>query len=376
MAESLSALSLFPATSEQIAEARRRTLDEWGKGLTLAEHLQRDANEDQFECSRDGLLITWVLAPREDPETLNFKCSCETFKRIGIVLDPATKTTEDVTCYAIASVFTPPGNRGKGYAHHMLALLHYLIADVEALLPRPEFPAAWGEPPSKVEGTGKARFSALWSDVGDFYSACGPAPGIRDGWVIRGTTTTVWDVAPLKLQPSDSSLNWKWLDDPGVSKLWTEDAEKMRQDMEQADGTDVSFAFLPTRGVASFQHRRLEIFLERLVNPPINTWGVVSSDNSVFATWTVDPRPPAPMTLTVTRIRAEPHSFGELVGKILEIAKKHDAKRIEVWNLPTELEALAGTLGAVTYEREEHLPAFKWYGKEAESSITWAFNER
>jgi hypothetical protein len=96
MSVDLSALSLFPATAEQITEARRRSLSEWGKGLTLDEHLARDASQDQFDGSRDGRLVTWypftnvpplthltgipsrVLAPRNDPQTLKFKCACET----------------------------------------------------------------------------------------------------------------------------------------------------------------------------------------------------------------------------------------------------------------------------------------------------------
>ncbi|KAJ6519220.1 hypothetical protein C8R45DRAFT_950606 [Mycena sanguinolenta] len=373
MAIDFSTFSLFPATPEQITVARRRTLLEWGRGLTLEEHLARDAIQDQFDGSRDGRLITWVLAPRQDPQTLDFKCACETFKRTGLVVDPTKNTgAETVTCYGIASVFTPPENRGNGFARHMMKLLHWVIAE-ESLLPFSEFPAAWGAPPSKVDGARNGRFSGLWSDVGDFYSSCGPVPGKREGWVIRGTATTVWDVdeSPLFDIPSD----WTCLDDAGVSKLWEEDAEKIRADMEKSEHPGISFAYLPTQGVAAFQHRRLEIFLQRLPVPP-QTWGVASTDRAAYATWTIDPRPPAPRTLTVTRIRADPQNFRVLVGKILEVSRKHDVKRVEMWNLPVELEKLAGTLGAATHSREEHLPAFKFYGEGPEAEILWAFNER
>ncbi|KAJ6573900.1 hypothetical protein DFH09DRAFT_1246660 [Mycena vulgaris] len=373
MAVDLSALSLFPATPEQIAEARRRIFPEWGKGLTLEEHLARDASQDQFDGSRDGRLITWVLAPRDAPQTLEFKCACETFKRTGLVVDPAKGApAETVTCYGIASVFTPPENRGMGFARHMMRLLHWVIVD-EALLPASEFPLGWGAPPSKVEGTRNGHFSALWSDVGEFYNACGPVPGIREGWVVRGTSTTVWNVDSSPV--SERAREWTWLDDSGVSKLWVEDAETIRLDVEKAASTGITFTFLPTEGVASFQHRRLELFLQRLATPP-ETWGVVSADRAAYATWTIDPRPPAPRTLTVSRLRADPQIFGELVGRILEVAKKHDVKLVEIWNLPEHLEVLAGTLGAKTHERTEHLPAFKCYGKEPEASVSWAFNER
>ncbi|KAJ7674419.1 hypothetical protein B0H17DRAFT_1081941 [Mycena rosella] len=165
------------------------------------------------------------------------------FKRTGLVVDPAKDAiAEAVTCYAIASVFTPPDNRGKGFARHMMRLLHWVIAD-EALLPASEFPAAWGAPPLKLEGTRNGHSLALWSDVGDFYSTCGPVPGVRDGLVVRGTDPTMWDVDSTTV--SNTILEWIWLDDSGVSHLWVEDAEEIRQDLE-IDPSGVTLAFLPT----------------------------------------------------------------------------------------------------------------------------------
>ncbi|KAJ7226130.1 hypothetical protein GGX14DRAFT_512691 [Mycena pura] len=373
MSVDLSGLSLFPATPQQTTEARRRNLHEWGTGLSLEEHLARDASQELFEGSHDGRFVTWVLAPRHDPQTLDFKCACETFKRTGLVVNTKGAASEMVTCYGIASVFTPPEKRSQGFAHHMMRLLHWIIAD-ESLLPYAEFPAAWGAPPPKVDGTRNGRFSALWSDVGEFYSACGPFPGKQGGWIVRGASTTVWDVDASSI-PARTSTDWTWLDDSGVSNLWEEDAEFIRQDMEKNDSPGISFTFLPTHGVASFQHRRLDTFLQRLDDPP-QIWGVVSSEHSTYATWMIDPRPPAPRTLTVTRLRAKLQNLAEAVGKLLEVAKKHDVKRVEIWNLPAGLEPLAGNLGATTYLRKEHIPAFKWYGKEPETDVSWAFNER
>ncbi|KAK7064792.1 hypothetical protein R3P38DRAFT_58207 [Favolaschia claudopus] len=384
--DDLSALSLFPATPDQITEARRRTHLEWGKGLTLEEHLTRDANQDQFEGSLDGRLIIWVLAPRNDPQTLNFKCACETyvrqrlFKRIGLVANAHNKNgVETVPCYGIASVFTPPENRGKGFARHMMRLLHWVIAD-EALLPLALFPAAWGAPPPVVPGTRDGRFSALWSDVGEFYAACGPSP-YQKGWVVRGTATTLWEVdaSTSLVSAASSSGDWTWLDNAGLLKLWEEDAGEIRLAMEKVPlSGGASFTYLPTRGVASFQHRRLDLFLQRMPSPP-QTWGVSSASKSTYATWVIDPRKPATSTLTVTRIHvADPvdQSFKDLLCKIFEIAKKHDVKRVEIWNLAAELQRLTEELGAKTFSREEHLPAFKWYGPESEEAVTWAFNER
>ncbi|KAJ7071595.1 hypothetical protein C8F01DRAFT_1111167 [Mycena amicta] len=369
----LSTISVYPATHEQTIESRRRTQNEWSRGLTLEEHLARDAAQEHLEGSLGGRFMTWVLAPRDDPTTIDFKCACETFKRTGLVYNPSVGAIEEVTCYAIASLFTPADKRGQGFGRHMMSLLHWVLAD-ETLLPARDFPVdKWGGPPPKVDGLRNGRFTALWSDVGDLYSTCGPFSAEEKGWVIRGISTIMWDVdESLFLNPIDPVSDWIRLDNAGVSKLWEADAETIHHDL--TTGKQLSFAFQPSNGVASFQHRRLDMYLERLDNPP-NTLGVISEDRQTYATWAIDPRPPVPR-LVVTRLRAGAQGFESLVSKIFEVARKHDVKTIEIWGLSKELQNAARKLGARVYERDDHLPAFKWYGKEAEAEVAWAFNER
>ncbi|KAJ7630421.1 hypothetical protein FB45DRAFT_915444 [Roridomyces roridus] len=366
----LASLSLFPATTAQITESRRRTHTQWGKGLTLDEHFAREVCQDELEVSSNGRFTVWVLAPRDDPETLHFKCSCETFLRTGIVKERDSDASRTVPCYGIASVFTPPQNRGQGFAKHMMRLLHWVLAD-PSLLPSSEFPAAWGAPPPPVPGARNGYFSALWSDVGHFYNACGPFSGTSpEGWVVKSTRTTVWEVDSITQTP-ESTVEWTWLDDSGVSELWQHDASILRSAMSTSDS--LSCTFLPDNGVAAYQHKRLDSFINRLETPP-QTWGVSAANRAAYATWIIDPRPPAPRTLIVTRLYAEPQIFAELLGRIVDLARKYDVKHIEIWNMPAELEAFS--TGAKTFDREEHLPALKWYGKESEEAVSWKFNER
>jgi hypothetical protein len=58
MTVDLSALSLFRATPAQIQEALRRTWTHWGQGLTLAEHLARDA-QLPAEPQLEGCTVAW-----------------------------------------------------------------------------------------------------------------------------------------------------------------------------------------------------------------------------------------------------------------------------------------------------------------------------
>jgi len=75
---SIPMLSIFCATASQTIESRKRTYASWGRGLTLEKYLERDLGIEQHDVGRDGKLTTWVLAPQDDPETLDFLCSCET----------------------------------------------------------------------------------------------------------------------------------------------------------------------------------------------------------------------------------------------------------------------------------------------------------
>ncbi|KAH7914629.1 hypothetical protein BJ138DRAFT_1143545 [Hygrophoropsis aurantiaca] len=83
----LALLSLFPATPEQTIASRKRTFHQWGGGMTEAVYLKRDEIMDVLEHAADGKLLTWLVvisllkslwSLMNDPQTLDFMCSCET----------------------------------------------------------------------------------------------------------------------------------------------------------------------------------------------------------------------------------------------------------------------------------------------------------
>ncbi|KAG6898609.1 hypothetical protein C0995_009112 [Termitomyces sp. Mi166 len=378
----LASLSLFVATPDQILESRRRTALHWGRGLSLEEYLAREEFVDKQEVARDGRLITWVLAPRRDSTSLDFLCSCKTikvslfgpvahrFRRDGLVCFPSDVKPRTVVCYGISAVFTPSRFRGKGYASHMMHLLHWVIAD-PSLLPA-VFPSEWGAPPPRVTHTGDGLFSVLWSDVGaGFYMRCGPTKDL-DGWVVRSPFSTTWDV---KQESSNTdTTGWTLLDESGVVKLWEDDAEYITRTLSPADDYKVSFSFLPHKGVATLSQfwRRID-FLDKRGHTPIPHWGIVGGSNT-FATWTFEMM--SPKTLLVTRLNSSPADFENLLGMVMSVARKHAMEKVEVYNLPDHLQFPATRLGGITVERDEHLPSFKWYGKEHSSEVAWLLNER
>lgn len=257
-----------------------------------------------------------------------------------------------------------------------MRLLHWVIAD-DSLLPQ-EFPAEWGAPPARVPQAGDGWFSVLWSDVGkDYYSVCGPTKD-QHGWIARDAISLAYKIPPDHLDADPAG--WTWLDERGVTGLWGKDAERMASTPPNNDHL-VSFAYLPHKGVAAYQHQRNIRFLEALV-PGIQHWGIVAKPDppeattDIFATWTLDARPPGTKTLLVTRLHCLPNKFSELFAMLVTAAKACGMEQIEIYNLPAELWPIVRRLGATNYEREVQVSAFKWYGNEDPSSVDWLYNER
>ncbi|KAF9243790.1 hypothetical protein BU15DRAFT_86226 [Melanogaster broomeanus] len=384
----LASLTLFPATPAQVLESRKRTWPQWGGALTEEQYLERDAQMEAMEHATDSKLVTWVLAPRDQPDTLDFMCACETYKRQGLFRYAGSRELQEGACYGVACVFTPPGNRGKGYASHMMRLLHWVTSGRTGEYNLPDFPAEWGAPPPEVKAAGNAVFSVLYSDVGEnFYKQAGPGLEKAGGWEARGPVSTIWEIPQhAEVQQSHGENGWTWLKHGDLDALWEKDVQLIRRTMENLPassptyhtGQPTAFAtYLPDKGVGSFHIFRSMFAAESVVSMDI--WGVEKNDGSIdqptYASWSIDVRP-LPPTLIVTRISATETEFPGLLGKIQEAARKSGVGRMEVWNIPEHLKKVATETGGKTYERKEHLPAIKWYGKGTTADMEWVFNEK
>ncbi|KAG0691714.1 hypothetical protein DFH29DRAFT_1010385 [Suillus ampliporus] len=345
----LASLSLFRATRAQIEESRHRSFPHWGGTLSLTEYLARDDMMGCGEHAKDGKHITWVLAPRNDPTTLDFMCACETYKRTGLVAYPSSSPSEpnsvhEASGYGVANVFTPPSKRGRGYARRMMSLLHWVNASRTNL---PKFPEAWGAPPEEVADSGDGLFSVLYSDVGEeFYRSAGPGGNEGGGWELREAISTIWEV---DTEEGDDE-GWTWLTHEQLDGLWE------------------------PNGVCGFHIPRSTYASDFSIAGRF--WGVQSmSDPDTYASWSIDVRPPPP-TLIVTRLCASEETFPELISKIKQAARRSGIGKVEVWNLRVGLKEIAEKTGGRTFERNEHLPQIVWYGPGATGNVEWAYNEK
>lgn len=141
------------------------------------------------------------------------------YRRSALVGRSGSETAATIA-YGLAAVFTPPSNRGKGYARRMLQLLHYVLAPADRL---PPYPTEWG--PLDCVPLGDASFSFLHSGIDcAFYINCSPGtgPSSRPGWVPKPPHTRLWTLPASSNPPPPPSPDYEILDADTVASLQDE----------------------------------------------------------------------------------------------------------------------------------------------------------
>lgn len=300
------------------------------------------------------------------------------YRRKVALSTPSTTVSEPTMAvgYAIASVYVQAHLRRNGYAAHMMRLVHHVVASPLGL---PRFPEAWGAPP--LEYFGDAILSCLYSDVGEFYTKCGPSPDSR-GWRITNKRSTIWKTADHTTSatiPDGVEL----LDEAELKKLLIKDEELLLRELSHplpphGQETAKRFTFLPADGPIDFQLRTFQLTPWARPSGASKSYGahLVSpfSSNVIFAAWTFELMP-EPSRLIVTRMRCDEGSLPKLISAALDVAVAAGLEVVEVWGLPDELVDAAAGSGGRTFEREEHWPSVAWYGSPGED-VQWVNNEK
>lgn len=310
-----------------------------------------------------------VLVPADDPDTVDILCSVETFRRP--ILINTKPTLRRSIGYSIASVFTPPQNRKKGYAKLMMTRLHNELASSDALedLTTLEYDETVD---AKWKGGEDGQVSFLYSDVGDFYSRCGPP-----GWTIMGQTTTTWTVGSLPVvdepsQPADTTL--QLIDESRFADIATRDSKLIQSELSALP--TISFAAEPTPGTYHWSALRAQATATAYSVPVPTTWGFeltspTNADYWSFLAFTYDA---AKRSIKILRIRSDVSSFLFLLQSLVKLAKEFNVETITGWNVPQDLLAgLEKEWQGETKDRDSSLPALAWYG--AGPSPEWRLNE-
>lgn len=248
----------------------------------------------------------------------------------------------------------------------MMSLLHFAIAKPDGIAP---FPSAWGsQSPVRVEHPGIV--SVLYSDVGKFYERC--APGEGTGWTIVSPTTTEWAISDESgtTLPPDVEL----LSQDEAVKTAAADIDLFKRDLESnGPSPRIHFAFQPTAAWCHFQIHRSDEHPLYASHPP-KFWGVRTNfqGETHFMVWEYEAAPTR--KLIIVSARVSPETFPGLFAAVKAVCQAEKHSVIEAWNLNESLGSVVQGSGGRTYEREEHLPAVKWYGQPGE--IIWFGNNK
>ncbi|RXK42122.1 hypothetical protein M231_00479 [Tremella mesenterica] len=89
--------------------------------------------------------VVWVLVDRSDPHG-PILSACETHRIKGFLKPQGHDQVQNAWYYALAYVITPPQYQKRGYATHLLRLLHYVLCSDP-----PAFPTDWGNFPTVLK---------------------------------------------------------------------------------------------------------------------------------------------------------------------------------------------------------------------------------
>ncbi|SCV67254.1 BQ2448_5900 [Microbotryum intermedium] len=375
------------ATRAQYLQSLENQPVEWGAGLTLEQFVQRETRLG--ETQQGKCLQCWVLVPSSDPDTPDFYCSVETFRRPLLLLTkPGTPVRRGIT-YSIASVFTPPHHRRKGHARMMMALLHDQLRRKDGY--GSNAPLSLQETLSGPSGTSTHLFndaetSFLYSDVGEFYAKCG-----NPGWHIQGRTTVEYQIASIPPTPREPESSTRSGSSPQpISRAQFETLAKAHSTFLQielarqaepsviVEPTGSTYEWMTTRSTAGFQLGGVECASD--------PWGfeMGSSDDPESWSFIVFAFDAAPKKRIVNLLRvrcARKEDYPRLLSKVVEHVRASwgEQGKIIGWNVDESwiTEAEKKRLKGATFERDEHLAAMAVYAKGFENqSIRWLKNEQ
>jgi len=92
----------------------------WRDALTLPQYLEESAFLTTVPLAKDGGMTIWILVDKNLPSGKRpILCACESFRKRALLSTREGELTETII-HGVASVFTDPAYRGRGYASRLM----------------------------------------------------------------------------------------------------------------------------------------------------------------------------------------------------------------------------------------------------------------
>lgn len=361
-------LTLVHPTSSERLRIWTATHPQWGGALDLTTYLAREKHLLSGSFSSEDSQAQWMLTDGSlPPDQRPILSSCDTLKKASLIASKDGSLKEGIS-HGVASVFTFPEMRGRGYAGKMMTLLGEELQRQED------------------EREGAAVFSVLYSDIGKkFYNAVGWKPfesNHLEFSVSSADESTNPQVKPIL----DSDL-------PALASI---DSALLHKKLSSPPSTKTRIAILPNLESLRWHLLREEFMCAHLFSTEPQVRGAIytppnAPNSRIWGVWTrnfyggVDK--PEKNVFNFLRFVVEDESVSDevlaeaveaIIGLARREAKEWKCWKIELWN-PDERVKRAGELidGVKYVEREaDSITSLQWFGEGSVDAIEWRANEK
>lgn len=360
-------LKLVHPTEAECLRIWTATHPQWGGALNLPTYLEREAHLLAGPLSSNGRQTPWLLtdgdaAPGERP----ILASCETLKKPSLVVTKDGDVRE-VVGHGVASVFTFPEMRGKGYAGKMMELLGKQLRSQEE------------------KQNGDAVFSVLYSDIGKkFYNNVGwkPFDSNHLHFPVPSTeTVTTTSAKPLTF------------DD--LPPLATVDEQLLRKTLTPSP-TQTRIAIIPNIDSLHWHLLREDFMCNHIFSGTPTVRGAIYTppnqpNSRIWAVFTRNfyggAANPEKNVLNVLRFVVEDENVSDdvlaegvkaIMGLAQKEAKEYLCTKIELWNPDERLRKASEGIEGVEYVARESdsIASLQWFGNGSVDNIDWVANEK
>ena len=377
-------LEIVPVTPLEYVHTWHLNAEEWRGPLSQKQYNDREEYLLSQELCKDGQITAWILTSRSLPRNPDgsrpILASCESLLKQAYVAHGGG--LQEILAHGIASVYTRPEYRGRGYAGRMLKELGGTLK-------------GWQRPREQ------RHFSVLFSDIGNAYYS-------RFGWkTFPSEHITLQAISSTDMVTSlRASLQL-----PEVKDLTAEDVRKipgvtyLEQELRETSSAAPEKYFVavsPDGKHFGWHHAREDIQCKILGLPYPNIKGAIHTESGIAVVWIrILANDPKDNQLVILRTIQPPSAKdipAEERSRILAallLRAQHEAGNwdmrngVELWSPDTSVlgaaELLAGSelaaapeskkLVEVISRDKEHVCCLQWDGDEHDE-VVWIANER
>jgi hypothetical protein len=239
-------LILAHPTEKELQHIYNLTFSSWCDALTHLQYLEESNLLSTAPLAKNGGLRVWILTTSMmSPDERPILCSCETFKKRALYdaeNGNREKGVEEKIIYGIASVFTNPVSRGKGYAPRMLRALSDILRQEEDCVG-----------------------SILYSDIGPDYYA-------KLDW-IPATRNTQFEIpAKDNVEPVEGEL----VTSERLKRLCTIDEKVIRAELANDEASGKKMAVIPDLQHMQWHHAKEEFVCQTLFGKVPHAKGAIT----------------------------------------------------------------------------------------------------